>query len=245
MTTRKGRENGQRARLPRAVPRLYLKAMAHAAERRQMTEGEYLAFEREAQVKHEYVAGEVFAMAGASLRHNGIVANLMGLLSQALRGGPCRVFPSDHKVHIASRDVFTYPDVSVVCGEVAVYPGTSDVITNPKVLFEVLSDSTERYDRGDKAEAYRTIPSLSAHVLLVQQRPHIECYARQGATAAGFFASPVLAARSPFPRCPARSRSTRSTGVSSTCRADLPGIPSRFTPIDWWKPRADSSALRG
>lgn len=144
-----------------------------------MTEGEYLDFERRAQVKHEYVAGEVFAMAGASLRHNGIVANLMGLLSQALRGGPCRVFPSDLKVHIASRDIFTYPDVSIVCGDVTVYPGTSDVLTNPKVLFEVLSDSTERYDRGDKAEAYRTIPSLSAHVLLVQQRAHIECYSRQ------------------------------------------------------------------
>ena len=154
--------------------------MAHAAERRQMTEVEYLAFELDAQVKHEYVAGEVFAMAGASLRHNAIVANLVGLLSQALRGGPCRVFPSDLKVHIRSRDVFTYPDVSVVCGEVAVYPGSSDVVTNPKVVFEVLSDSTERYDRGDKAEAYRTIPSLSEHVLLVQHRAHVECYARQG-----------------------------------------------------------------
>ena len=144
-----------------------------------MTAAEYLAFEREAPAKHEYVAGEVFVMAGASLRHNAIVANLVTLVGQALRGGPCRVFPSDLKVHVASREIFTYPDVSVVCGEVAVYPGSSDVVTNPTVLFEVLSDSTERYDRGDKAEAYRTIPSLSEHVLLVQHRAHVEHYARQ------------------------------------------------------------------
>lgn len=144
-----------------------------------MTVDEYLAFERGAREKHQYVAGEVFAMAGASPRHNGIVANLVMLVGQALRDGPSRVFPSDLKVHIPALDVFTYPDVSIVCGSIALRPGTNDVVTNPKVLFEVLSDSTESYDRGEKAEGYRTIESASDHLIVAQHKPHVEHYARQ------------------------------------------------------------------
>lgn len=144
-----------------------------------MTVEEYLAFEREAPCKHQYVGGDVFAMAGASPRHNGIVANLVMLVGQALRGRECRVFPSDLKVHVPSLDVFTYPDVSIVCGALTLYAGTTDVVTNPRVLFEVLSDSTERYDRGEKAEGYRTIDALSDHLIIAQHKAHIEHYARQ------------------------------------------------------------------
>jgi Uma2 family endonuclease len=153
--------------------------MTQAVKTRRMTVREYLAFERDAAEKHEFAAGEVFAMAGASPRHNGIVANLLMLLGQALRGGPCRVFPSDLKVHVPALDVFTYPDVTVLCGELLLYEGTSDVVTNPKILIEVLSDTTERYDRGDKADGYRRITSVSDHFLVPQHTPRIEHYARQ------------------------------------------------------------------
>jgi Uma2 family endonuclease len=153
--------------------------MTQAAERRHMSAREYLVAERAAEGKHEYLAGEVFAMAGASARHNGIVANLVALLGQALRDGPCRVFPSDLKIHVPASDLFTYPDVSIVCGDLAFYEGTTDVVTNPKVLVEVLSASTERYDRGEKAEAYRAIPSVVEHLLVAQGKPRIEHYSRQ------------------------------------------------------------------
>jgi Uma2 family endonuclease len=153
--------------------------MGQAAERQRMTVSEYLAFELVAPAKHEYAAGEVFAMAGASPRHNAIVANLVMLLGQGLLGGPCRVFPSDLKIYVPALDVFTYPDVSVVCGELAFYDHTTDVITNPSMLIEVLSDSTERYDRGDKALGYRQMPSVSHHLLVPQLRPRLELYSRQ------------------------------------------------------------------
>lgn len=144
-----------------------------------MTVDAYLAFEREATEKHQYVAGEVFAMAGASPRHNGLVANLVMLIGQSLVGKPCRVFPSDLKVHVPSFELFTYPDASIVCGPLAFYGESTDVVTNPRVLFEVLSESTERYDRGDKAEGYRSISSLTDYVLASQQKAHVEHYARQ------------------------------------------------------------------
>lgn len=93
-----------------------------AAESSRRSGGASLAFERAAPAKHEYVAGEVFAISGASLRHNAIVAPLVTLVGQALRGGPWGVFPSDLKVHVASREIFTYPDVSVVCGYIVGLP---------------------------------------------------------------------------------------------------------------------------
>jgi Uma2 family endonuclease len=143
-----------------------------------MTVGEYLEFERSASTKHQYAAGEVFAMAGASPRHNGIVANLVMLVGQALADRRCRVFPSDLKIYVPALELFTYPDVSVVCGPLALFEGTTDVVTNPSVLIEVLSDSTERYDRGEKAEGYRTIASLSDHLVVAQHKAHVEHYAR-------------------------------------------------------------------
>lgn len=145
-----------------------------------MTAREYLAFERDAKEKHQYVGGEVFAMAGASPRHNGLVGALVARIFQALGAGPCRVFPSDLKIYVPSFDTFTYPDVSVVCGPLEFHEDTTDVVTNPRVLFEVLSESTERYDRGDKAEGYRAIPSVLDHLFIAQHKAHVEHYARQG-----------------------------------------------------------------
>ncbi len=144
-----------------------------------MTEAEYLAFERASKERHQYVRGEVFAMAGASLRHNALVARLLRHLGSSLDGSRCQVFPSDLKVYVPALETFTYPDVTVVCGPPGLYHGASDVLTNPKLLFEVLSESTERYDRGEKAEGYRSVPSVSEHVLISQHKPHIEHFARQ------------------------------------------------------------------
>lgn len=144
-----------------------------------MTVAEYLAFERAAKDKHIYVAGEVFAIAGTSLRHNGIVSNLIALLVEALRGKPCRAFPSDLKVWVPALESFTYPDVVIVCGQPLIYEGETSVITNPRVLIEVLSDSTEAYDRGDKAEGYRTIASVTDYLLISQHKAHVEQFTRQ------------------------------------------------------------------
>lgn len=144
-----------------------------------MTEAEYLAFERASREKHQYVRGEVFAMAGASLRHNALVSRLVRHLGNALDGTRCQVFPSDLKVYVSALETFTYPDVTIVCGAPALYQGATDVLTNPKVLFEVLSESTERYDRGEKAEGYRSLPSVSDHVLISQHKAHVEHFARQ------------------------------------------------------------------
>ena len=153
--------------------------MSQGAERHRMSVAEYLAFEREAREKHQYVRGEVFAMAGASVRHNRIVARLIFQLGRGLGDGPCQVFASDLKVHVASLDTFTYPDLSIFCGPPALYEGSTDVVTNPKVLFEVLSEPTERYDRVEKAEGYRAIPSLDDHLFVDQKKAHVEHYARR------------------------------------------------------------------
>ncbi len=153
--------------------------MANAAEQTRMTIREYLAFERESPEKHAYVRGEIFAMSGASPRHNALVVNLLVSLHQALRGSKCRPFPSDMRTWVPALETFTYPDVSVICGELEFYEGTNDTITNPRVIIEVLSDSTERYDRGEKAEGYRQMPSVTDHLLVSQHKLHVEHYARQ------------------------------------------------------------------
>ena len=144
-----------------------------------MTVAEYLAFERASKEKHTYVRGEIFAMAGASVRHNALVLNLGALLRDALRG-TCRAFPSDLRTWVPALETFTYPDVSVICGELKFYDGADvDTVTNPRVLIEVLSDSTEAYDRGETAEGYRQMPSVTDHLLVAQHKPHVEHYARQ------------------------------------------------------------------
>lgn len=140
----------------------------------------YLARERNAEGKHEYWHGEVFAMAGASRRHNLLVANLVRSLGTALLDRPCEVYPSDMRVANATRDVFTYPDVTVVCGEPTFADGAHDTLIDPLVIVEVLSDSTEAYDRGKKFEHYRGIASVRHYVLVAQDQPLVELYTRRG-----------------------------------------------------------------
>lgn len=134
---------------------------------------EYLAIERKAEHKSEYFNGEMFAMAGASFEHIGIVANLVRRLGNALDGTTCRVLPLDMRVQVRKTGLYAYPDVVVVCGKPEFEDGQFDVLLNPKVLIEVLSPSTENYDKGTKFDHYRGIPSLREYVVVAQDSCHI------------------------------------------------------------------------
>ncbi|UQA61083.1 Uma2 family endonuclease [Polyangium aurulentum] len=144
-----------------------------------ITPAEYLALERSSPEKHEYFGGEIFAMAGASEEHNLIVGNLVGELRQALRQGPCRVYPSDMRVKVSTGGLYTYPDVIVVCSRPEFEDEKRDTLTNPEVLVEVLSDSSERYDRGRKFEHYRKILSLQEYILVSQDQVLVEQFTRK------------------------------------------------------------------
>ena len=145
----------------------------------QMTEAEYLASERAAQMRHEFHDGRVYAMAGATEAHVLIAANMTGELRSALRDRPCRVYSSDMKVKIESAGLYTYPDVTVACGDRRFVDERKDTLLNPAVVIEVLSESTESYDRGQKFEWYRTVPSITDVLLVSQDRPIVEQYTRQ------------------------------------------------------------------
>lgn len=143
-----------------------------------ITAEEYLHRERKAEFRSEYFRGEMFAMAGASANHNLIVLNAGSSLREQLKKKPCRVYPSDLKLRIEATGLYTYPDLSVVCGEPKLESDGGEVLLNPVVLVEVLSDSTEAYDRGKKFEHYRTIPSLKHYLLVAQDRHSIDCFSR-------------------------------------------------------------------
>jgi Uma2 family endonuclease len=143
-----------------------------------MTAAEYLAWEREQPERHHYLRGEVFAMAGGSARHNALGAAVIGELSRAFRGGPCRPFTSDQRVAVREGEHYVYPDVTVVCGRLELAAGTKDTVINPTVVVEVLSKATEAYDRGAKWDGYRQIPALTDYLLVSQSSPHIEHYQR-------------------------------------------------------------------
>lgn len=139
-----------------------------------MTPEEYLEQERMAAFRSEYYAGKVFAMAGASLRHTLIVANTVYNFVGQLKGRPCTVHPSDVRVKITAAGFYTYPDVVIVCGTPRYEDRQKDTLLNPTVLIEVLSDSTEAYDRGGKFALYRSLKSLTDYLLISQSGPMIE-----------------------------------------------------------------------
>ncbi len=146
-----------------------------------MTETDYLAFERNAEIKHEFIDGEVYAMAGASQAHIDITGNIFGTLFGKLAGSPCRPQTSDLRVRIAEAGYYAYPDVTVVCGERQLLEGeAAAVLLNPTVIFEVLSPGTESRDRGPKSRDYRALPSLQAYLLVAQAEAHVEFYRRAG-----------------------------------------------------------------
>lgn len=151
---------------------------SESAAKRTWTPAEYLARERASSERHEFLAGEVFAMAGATFEHNKIVGNLVGELRSALRQRPCDVTPSDMRVKIPAFGLYTYPDVTVVCGDPQFEDEVRDTLLNPTVIIEVLSESTEAYDRGKKFRYYRSIPSLREYVLVAQDAISVERYTR-------------------------------------------------------------------
>ena len=140
-----------------------------------MTEAEYLAFERQSEAKHEFIDGEVIAMVGASRAHNLICVDLLRIISTHLRGKDCEVYSSDMRVKIA-RKKYTYPDVTIVCGAAQFADDEFDNLLNPTVIIEVLSKTTEAYDRGKKFKSYRQLDSLQEYILVAQDSPHIERY---------------------------------------------------------------------
>jgi Uma2 family endonuclease len=145
-----------------------------------LTPEEYLALERQAQHKSEYVNGRIYAMTGASRAHNLIVGNLVRELGTQLRGRPCETYASDMRVKVNQTGLYTYPDVVVVCGEPHFEDAQVDTLLNPTAIIEVLSESTESYDRGEKFAHYRRLQSLQEYVLIAQDKVRAECYVREG-----------------------------------------------------------------
>ena len=140
---------------------------------------EYLALERQAETKSEYFRGEVFAMAGASFAHTSISFNLLVSLAPQLKRGLCTARSSDLRVNVRATNFYAYPDIVVVCGQPQFEDRHRDTLLNPTVIFEILSRSTEGYDRGEKFANYRTLESLTDFILVSQHRPLVEHYARQ------------------------------------------------------------------
>jgi Uma2 family endonuclease len=154
-------------------------AMALAKPIHRLTEAEYLEIERHAEFKSEFFQGEMLAMAGETQLHSLIAANLIGELRAALRGRPCRVYTADLRIKAGPAGLYTYPDLSVARGEQTFTDGQQDTLLNPLVIVEVLSDSTEAYDRGAKFEFYRQIPSLQEYLLASQRQARIEQFIRR------------------------------------------------------------------
>jgi Uma2 family endonuclease len=152
--------------------------MSAVAEPRYTIE-EYLARERVAPHKSEYYQGQIFAMSGGSPRHNTTGGNIFASLRGRLRGTRCRPYNSDQRIRIPANGLATYPDVSVVCGELQLDSQDREAIVNPRVIFEVLSKSTESYDRGKKFGLYRQLEPLGEYVLVAQDEPQVERFVRR------------------------------------------------------------------
>ena len=144
-----------------------------------ITPADYLVLERKALIKSEYLNGRIYAMSGASLQHNRIVAGLAVTVGNQLRRKSCEPFFGDMRVKVSPTGLYTYPDVVIVCGELRLEDQAFDTLLNPTVIIEVLSDSTEKYDRGEKFAHYRALDSLTDYLLVAQNQPRIERFNRQ------------------------------------------------------------------
>lgn len=153
--------------------------MGHA-QRILPSAAEYLAAEELSPIRHEYVNGEIFAMTGGSFRHNRIALNAATALLACLRGSPCQVFINDVRLHIARDNAYYYPDLIVACGESFRTAGEDKSVTDPLLVVEVLSPSTENIDRREKLAAYRRVSALAEYILISQNRQQVEIYRRQG-----------------------------------------------------------------
>ena len=153
--------------------------MSTALPKKLLSPEEYLAIERDSEVRHQYYRGEMFAMSGASREHNLLATSISAEIYNALREKRCEVYSSDMRVKVSPTELYTYPDVVVTCEKPRFEDDHFDTLLNPQVVIEVLSDSTETYDRGGKFAQYRQIESLRDYMLVSQKRPLIEHYTRQ------------------------------------------------------------------
>jgi Uma2 family endonuclease len=151
---------------------------ADVAPKPYVTFADFVALEEKSATKHEWLDGVVYDMSGGTPDHSGIKAAVVGELRNLLRGKRCRVFDSDLAIRVLSTGLLTYPDASIVCSTLEKDPDDRNAVTNPRVIVEVLSDSTEAYDRGEKFAHYRRIPSLMEYVLISQKEPRIEVWRR-------------------------------------------------------------------
>lgn len=152
--------------------------MGSAAEKITCTYAEYLVLEQKSETKHEWLNGEIFDMAGSTLEHAALALSVAAELRNALRDQPCRVFSSDLRVKILATHLCTYPDATVACRTTETAPDDPNALVNPTLIVEVLSDSSEAYDRGEKFAHYRRIPSLQEYVMISQKARRIEVYRR-------------------------------------------------------------------
>lgn len=149
---------------------------AAAYDKRKFTIPEYLEREKAAKRKSEYYKGEIFAMSGAGTRHNIISINLVVNLGSRLKGRPCQPYGSDMRIHIPENTLFTYPDISIICGDVNPSPEDKDTAIQPSVIIEILSPSARNYDRGGKFKLYRDIPTLKEYILVDSEAVGIEVF---------------------------------------------------------------------
>ena len=141
---------------------------------------EYLDMERLSEIRHEYLDGQVYVMAGESPRHSNICFNLYGLMHRDLRGKPCRGFSPNMKIATNNKGLYSYPDLAIVCGEPKFHDKKGDILLNPTIIFEVLSPSTQHYDRGEKFLRYTNfIKSLTDYILISQDKPLVEHFSKQ------------------------------------------------------------------
>jgi len=152
--------------------------MSRPAGLHRYTYADYLALEAASNVKHEFLAGEIYGMAGGTPEHAALSVAVSSALLAQLRGGPCRVYSSDLRVRVLATGLATYPDVTVVCGEAERDPESPTTIVNPRLVVEVLSDSTMDYDRGEKLQHYRQIPALEGVVLVWHTQRRIDVWTR-------------------------------------------------------------------
>jgi len=153
-----------------------VKEAAVSYNKQHYTIEEYLEMERASNEKHEYYQGEIFAMSGAGHRHNIIFSNVFGELCIQLKNGPCRPYGSDMRMHIPENTLYTYPDISIYCGDPITTDKEEDTLIQPTIIIEILSKSTRDYDRGTKFNLYRDIPTLKAYMLIDTEKITVEVF---------------------------------------------------------------------
>jgi Uma2 family endonuclease len=170
------------------IESLMLREPAVAYGKKVFTISEYLHDEWKRQQKHEYYKGEIFAMAGVGPRHNILFKNVYGDLAYRLKGKSCQPYGSDMRIHIPENSLFTYPDISIICGSILPSPFDKDTAIQPTAIIEILSASTRAYDRGTKFQLYRDIPAFKEYILIDSEAIGVEVFRRN---AAGMWESEV------------------------------------------------------